>query len=48
MAVIRERFPIYMALRARKIATMRPLEEIVAALVAAAPDAYLTRFVSES
>jgi thymidylate kinase len=31
--VIRERFPIYVGLRARKIETMRPLPDIVEALV---------------
>jgi hypothetical protein len=31
--VIRERFPTYMALPARKIATMRPIEAIVEELI---------------
>src|SRR5262245_50812366 len=34
-AVIRERFPIYVGLRARKVATMRPLAAIVTELLLA-------------
>jgi shikimate kinase len=34
-AVIRERFPIYSGLRARKIETMRPIADVVAEIVAA-------------